>query len=224
MLYMLASPIGNLDDITYRAVKILAEVDLVACEDTRHTIKLLNRYNIKKPLFSCHGYNEGKSADKMIKELKDGKKIAYVSDAGTPGLSDPGALLAERVREEGFAVIPVPGPSAAAAILSVSGYKGKTVTFEGFLSPKQGRRKRRLSELLQRDEAFLLYESPFRIIKLLNDLMGFDAERRIFIGREMTKMHEEYLCGTAKELMDILEGKRVIKGEFSALVFPRKKR
>jgi 16S rRNA (cytidine1402-2'-O)-methyltransferase len=223
MLYMVATPIGNLKDITFRAVEILKEADKIACEDTRHTKKLLQAYDIQKPLLSVRQQNEAASAKGIVQLLERGETIAYVSDAGTPVLSDPGALLAETVRNAGFQVIPIPGPSGFTALLSVAGLVGKTVTFEGFTSVKPGKRRKRLKELAERGEAFVIYESPFRILKLLADLAEICPIGKIVIGREMTKMHEEYLVGEASELLNQLEDRKSIKGEFSVLVYPNKK-
>ncbi len=219
-LYMVATPIGNLDDITYRAVKILGEVDVIACEDTRHTSLLLSHYDIHKRLIACHSYNEQASAKGIIQLLEEGKDVAYVSDAGTPGISDPGSRLVSAVRKAGFSVIPIPGPSALATLVSVSGFVGKAFTFEGFLSPKAGRRKARLETLLARNEAFLIYESPFRVIKTLKEISLLAENRKVVIGREMTKIHEEYLSGSAGEVAEILEERPLVKGEFAILVRP----
>jgi 16S rRNA (cytidine1402-2'-O)-methyltransferase len=222
-LYIIGTPIGNLQDITLRGLETLKSVDVIACEDTRHSRKLLNKYEIKKHVISCHGYNEGKSTERIVELLREGKDVGYISDAGTPALSDPGALLVGRVREAGEEIVPIPGPFAAATLLSVSGHYGKTVIFEGFLSPKQGRRRKRLRELLDLNYSFLLYESPFRIVKLIRDLADIEPERQIFLGREMTKIHEEFLHGAASDVLAGLETRESIKGEFSLLVFNRKK-
>ena len=222
-LYVVATPIGNLKDITLRALETLKNADFIACEDTRHSLKLLNHFEIRKPLVSCHGYNEEKSAARLLKLLAEGKTVAYVSDAGTPSLSDPGARLVRKARDAGFEVVPLPGPSAFASLVSAAGFPDKTVTFEGFLSPKGGRRKSRLRELLEREEAFVLYESPHRVLKLLADLADLDSERLILVGREMTKEFEEFLEGTAGELAQSLQSRDVVKGEFSVLVSGRKK-
>ncbi len=221
-LSIVGTPIGNLEDITIRALRTLRKADTIACEDTRHTMKLLARYAIRKPLVSCYGQNERQSAERIIRVLEEGRDVAYVSDAGTPGLSDPGSVLVRMVREQGFPVVPIPGPSAFATLLSVGGFPGRTVTFEGFLSPKPGRRKNRLAELLEREEAFLVYESPFRVLKILADLADLDPQRRIVIGREMTKMHEELMEGTAGDLRDTLAERSKVQGEFALLVSGRK--
>ncbi|MFP4065949.1 MAG: 16S rRNA (cytidine(1402)-2'-O)-methyltransferase [Spirochaetaceae bacterium] len=223
-LYVVATPIGNLEDITYRAVRTLSEVDFVLAEDTRHTRKLLTHFDIHAELVSCRAQNEAKVADTCIRRLQTGESAAFVSDAGTPGLSDPGAVLVEAVRQAGFEVRPVPGPSALAAVVSVGGYSGKRLCFEGFLSPKPGRRRRRLEELLTDGGAFVLYESPHRIVKFLRDLEELEPERRVLIGREMTKIHEEYLEGTATEIARRLESREQVRGEITVLVGPGKKR
>lgn len=218
--YMVATPIGNLGDITYRAVETLKGVDVIACEDTRHTQLLLTKYDIHKRLIACHSYNERESAKGIVALLSQGQSVAYVSDAGTPGISDPGARVVSAVREAGYPVCPIPGASALVTLVSASGFVGKAFTFEGFLSPKAGRRKKRLEELLSRPEAFVIYESPFRVVKTLGEIAAADGNREVVAGREMTKIHEEYLAGTAKEVADELVSRPVVKGEFAILVRP----
>jgi 16S rRNA (cytidine1402-2'-O)-methyltransferase len=223
-LYIIGTPIGNLGDISFRAIETLKSADLVACEDTRQTLKLLSHYGISVPLLSCRAQNEAVAASRVIAALKEGKTVAYASDAGTPALSDPGATLARRVSEAGFPVLPIPGPSAFAALVSVAGGYDKSVLFEGFLSPKPGRRRSRLKELLATGSAFVLYESPFRILKLLDDLAEFDKERYLCVGREMTKLHEEYIRGRAGEICLTFAGKvgnNEVKGEFAVYVSGR---
>ena len=225
VLYIIGTPIGNLGDISFRAVEILKTVDLVACEDTRQTLKLLNHLGIKTKMLSCRAQNEEFAAGKIITLLKEGKTIAYTSDAGTPGLSDPGVRLARKAAEAGYEVIPIPGPSAFAALLSVSGGPDKSILFEGFLSTKPGRRKNRLRELLDTGFGFVLYESPFRVIKLFEDLADLDNSRYVCVGREMTKVHEEYLRGSAEEILEILRDKAKkseVRGEFSVFVSSKK--
>ena len=223
MLYVVATPIGNLDDITLRALDILRQVDVIACEDTRHTIKLLNRHEISKKLMSCHANAEGAAAARIVALLEEGKSVAYCSDAGTPGFSDPGSVLVRTVRDEGYRVVPIPGASAATALVSVSGMRGRGFLFEGFLSPKRGRRRRRLEELTALSEPFLVYESPFRVIKLMTELADICPERPILIGREMTKVHEEIIEGTCKSVLEELAERGVPRGEFSILVGGKKK-
>jgi len=218
VLYIIGTPIGNLGDITFRAVETLKSADLVACEDTRRTLKLLSHLGIRVKMISCRSQNEEFAAEKVIDALNQGQTVAYASDAGTPALSDPGAVLAKAAAEAGHDVIPIPGPSAFAALLSVAGGRDKTVVFEGFLSPKPGRRKSRLRELMSMNAACVIYESPFRILKLLGDIAEIDSERYVCLGREMTKMHEEYLRGTAAEILDILARKNEQIGEFSVFI------
>ena len=221
VLYIIGTPLGNLGDLSFRALETLKNVDLVACEDTRHTLKLLSHYGISVKMLSCRAQNEEFAAAKVINALKEGKNVAYTSDAGTPALSDPGAILAGKAAEAGFKVIPIPGPSAFASLVSVAGGRDKSVLFEGFLSPKPGRRRSRLRALLDLGPAFVLYESPFRILKLLEDLADLDRERYICVGREMTKVHEEYLRGPSGEVYLTFiarSGKNDSKGEFSVYV------
>lgn len=220
-LYMVATPIGNLDDITYRAINILKSVDVIACEDTRHTNGLLNHYSIQKRLISCHSYNEEQSAKGIIELLDQGLNIAYCSDAGTPGISDPGARLCERVREESeHTIVPIPGASAFVSLISASGRIGKAFTFEGFLSPKKGKRRSRIEELIKNGNAFIIYESPFRVVKTLEELVDFPSIKRVVIGRELTKAHEEINVGSAQEIYENYKNRASIKGEFVILVVP----
>ena len=221
-LYIIGTPIGNLGDITLRAIEILKKVDIVACEDTRRTLKLLSHLGIRVKMLSCRAQNEEFAAKKVINALDDGQNVAYASDAGTPALSDPGSVLVRMAWEAGHDVIPVPGASAFAALLSVSGGRDKTVVFEGFLSPKPGSRRARLRELMEMDAACVLYESPFRIIKLLTDIAEIDPERFLCLGREMTKIHEEYMRGKAAEILDIICKKTKQIGEFSVYLSGKK--
>ncbi len=217
-LYIVGTPIGNLGDITFRAVETFKNVDVVAAEDTRHTLQLLNHLEIKKPLISCRSQNEEFASEKIIKLLDEGQTVAYASDAGTPGISDPGAILAGLARKAGHTVVPIPGPSAFATLVSVAGAGGKTLIFEGFLSPKPGRRRSRLRELLSTGDAVVLYESPFRIVKLLTDIADIESTRRVVVGRELTKLHEEIIEGTAAEMRDEFAGRSKILGEFAVFI------
>ena len=220
-LYIVATPIGNLDDITLRAINTLREADVIACEDTRHTQTLLTHLGITgKRLIACHAHNEAASSQGIVGLLGQGLSVAYCSDAGTPGVSDPGSRLVRAVREAGFDVVPIPGASASVTLISASGLAGKTFTFEGFLSPKSGRRKSRLKELLAREEAFIIYESPFRILKTLSELRDLDDSRRLVLGREMTKAFEQFIYGTPSEVISEL---KVVKGEFALVVLPPSK-
>ncbi len=222
-LYMVGTPIGNLEDITRRAERVLAEVSLCACEDTRQSRKLLNHIGVNPKLISCRSQNEEACATPVIEALTEGRSVAYLTDAGTPGISDPGARLVHLVREAGFQVVPIPGVSALTALISVAGLVGGSFSFDGFLSPKSGRRRNRLQELLERKESFILYESPHRVVKLLQDLMALAPEATVTVGRELTKMHEEILQGTPAELIESLGERERVRGELSLLVSPRKK-
>ncbi len=223
VLYIVATPIGNLGDITYRALETLKSVDVVAAEDTRHTMELLTHFEIRKPLISCRSQNEEFASDKIIKMLDEGQTVAYASDAGTPGISDPGAILAGKARSAGHTVVPIPGACAFATLASVAGAGGKTLIFEGFLSPKPGRRRSRLRELMETGDAIILYESPFRIVKLLQDIVDIDSTRRVVVGRELTKLHEEINDGTAQEILDDYSSRASIKGEFAVFISGNKK-
>lgn len=217
-LYIVGTPIGNLGDITFRALETFKSMDVIAAEDTRHTLELLTHFEIRKPLVSCRAQNEGFASEKIIQMLDKGQKVAYASDAGTPGISDPGAVLAEKARSAGHRVIPIPGPSAFATLASVAGSGGKTLVFEGFLSPKPGRRRSRLRELMGTPAACIVYESPFRVVKLLADIAEIDGERRIVVGRELTKLHEEINDGTAKEIYEDYSSRSKVLGEFAVFI------
>ncbi len=217
-MFVVATPIGNLGDITYRALETFKAVDAIACEDTRHTLQLLTHFGIRKPLLSCRARNEEIASERVLEVLGKGQDVAYASDAGTPGLSDPGAVLVRTARAAGHRIVPIPGASAFASVLSVSGSSDKTVIFEGFLSPKPGRRRTRLRELCETGNAFVLYESPYRILKLLTDLAEIEGDRAIVVGRELTKLHEELVTGTAVEARDAFAARDKILGEFSVYV------
>jgi 16S rRNA (cytidine1402-2'-O)-methyltransferase len=221
MLYIVATPIGNLEDISGRALRILGEVDLIACEDTRQTLKLLKHYGLKTALSAFHSHNMKKAAPRLLELLQQGRRIALVTDGGTPGISDPGSYLVALARERGVKITPIPGPSALSVILSISGAATATITFAGFLSPKGGRRRTQLKKLLDRGEGLVLFESPHRILKLLADLHSLAPDRSCLIGREMTKVHEEFLHGFPAELLTELEGRTTIKGEFCLFVMGR---
>ncbi|MGL4981437.1 MAG: 16S rRNA (cytidine(1402)-2'-O)-methyltransferase [Treponemataceae bacterium] len=221
-LYIVATPIGNLGDITFRAIETLKQVDYIACEDTRHTLRLLTHFAIQKPLLSCRMQNETKAAEKIIGLLTEGKRVAFVSDAGTPSLSDPGSELVALVRQAGFVVSPIPGASAFAAIVSVAGCGGKSILFDGFLSVKPGKRRKRLSFLIQSGFSIVLYESPFRITKLLQDIADINDERLIVVGRELSKLHEEILVGSASKLLEAFAERTKILGEFVVLIHGEK--
>lgn len=223
VLYVVATPIGNLGDITYRALETLKSVDVIACEDTRHTLQLLTHFGIRKPLVSCRSHNEDAAARKILDVLSSGQNVAYASDAGTPALSDPGAVLVRAVRAAGHEVVPLPGASAFATLLSVSGGVDKTVVFEGFLSPRPGRRRARVRELMESGYATVLYESPFRVVKLLADIAEIDGERNVVVGRELTKLHEEIVDGTASEIFADFASRERVLGEFSVYISGKKR-
>ena len=210
-LYIVGTPIGNLGDITFRAIETFKTVDVIAAEDTRHTLQLLSHFEIRKPLISCRSQNEAVAGQKIIKLLDEGQTVAYASDAGTPGISDPGAVLAGLARDAGHTVVPVPGPS-------VAGAGGKTLIMEGFLSPKPGRRRSRLRELMATGAAVVIYESPYRITKLLTDIADIESDRRVVVGRELTKLHEEIIDGTAAEMRDEFASRTKILGEFAIFI------
>lgn len=191
MLYIISTPIGNLKDITSRALEILHSVDYIACEDTRQTVKLLNHYNIKKPLVSYHSYNLKYRGKEIINDLSRGKSIGLVSDSGTPGISDPGSLLISEAIKAGISICPIPGPSAALAALSVSGFASDNFYFTGFLSSKPLRRKNQLIRLKQFNTTLIIYESPHRLSKTLKDILDVYGDINICIARELTKKFEE---------------------------------
>lgn len=216
-LYIVATPIGNLEDITLRAIRILKEVDLIACEDTRHTRKLLNHFQIERPLTSYFEHNKFVKGDALIRDLLSGKDVALVSDAGTPGISDPGFNLVRSAVENGISVIPIPGPSAAVAALSASGLPTDRFLFMGFLSQKEGKKRRLLESLRAEEGTIILYESPFRVKKTLKLLEGIFGERRVVMAHELTKIHEGFLRGTPRALLNREEA-IIEKGEWIILI------
>jgi len=219
-LYVVATPIGNLEDITLRAVRILGQVDLIAAEDTRHTRKLLNHLSISKPLISYYKDRESVRSEKIIEELLAGRDVALVSDAGTPAISDPGSILVSQCHENFITVIAVPGPSALTAALSVAGLNQSSFIFLGFLPSKKSQLIKTLTSHAQDETAIIFYESPRRVCNTLAECREVFGERKVFIGRELTKIHEELLTGTLSEVLCVLEEKSQIKGEFVIIVFP----
>ncbi len=219
-LYVVSTPLGNLEDITLRAVRTLKEADVIAAEDTRHTLKLLSHLGITgKPLVSYWGEREKAKAEEVLSHLAAGRDVALVSDAGTPGISDPGAVLVRRAIEEGVEVIPVPGPSALVAALSVSGLNTEEFTFFGFLPAKRGPRQRALAALVLEPRTLVFYESPHRIIDSLIDMEEvFGADRRAVLSREITKMHEETVRDTFRGILDYLEADAIVAGEYVVMV------
>src|SRR5581483_7778306 len=189
-LFIVATPIGNLEDITHRAVRVLRTVDVIACEDTRQTRKLLDHYGIEKPLVSYHEHNEQGRADELIRDLEAGKNIALVSDAGTPLIADPGYRIVQRARATGITVTPIPGPSAILAALSASGLPTDAFEFRGFFPAKHGARQRLLGEIQDSTSTQVFYEAPHRIIETLHDIEEVLRDRPVVVGRELTKIHE----------------------------------
>ena len=214
-LYLVATPIGNLEDITYRAIRILNDVDLIAAEDTRQTLKLLNHYEIKKPLISYHRHNEDIKVEVLIKKLKDGNNIAIVSDAGTPAICDPGEVIVKEAIKENIKIIPIPGACAFVNALITSGLDTTEFSFYGFLSINKKIRKEKLEEIKKENKTIILYEAPHKIKSTLEDLSKIIDNRKIVIARELTKIHEEFLRGTTSE---ILENYKEPKGEHIILI------
>jgi 16S rRNA (cytidine1402-2'-O)-methyltransferase len=217
-LYVVATPIGNLEDISARALRILVEVDLIACEDTRQTRKLLDRYGITKPLISYHEHNEPARAKELLDDLHAGKSIALVSDAGTPLIADPGYRLVDQAREQGLNVSPIPGPSALLAALSASGLATDSFLFHGFLPAKKGQRRKLLEELKTLQATLVFFEAPHRILETLEDVAEILGPRHVVLARELTKIHEEFLRGTPAELRATLDRRPAIKGEITVMV------
>jgi 16S rRNA (cytidine1402-2'-O)-methyltransferase len=219
-LYVVATPIGNLADITVRALHVLGLVDRIAAEDTRNTGQLLTRYGISKPLVAVHEHNEREAAQRVIDFLRAGERVACVSDAGTPGISDPGAKLVDAVREAGFRVVPLPGASALATALSVAGDWVSTFTFLGFLPPKAKQRATALQSLVAHAHAMVFYEAPHRIVETVQALAdAFGPARRVLIARELTKLHEALYRGTLAEAPAWLaEDANRQRGEFVLVV------
>jgi 16S rRNA (cytidine1402-2'-O)-methyltransferase len=217
ILYVVSTPIGNLEDITLRALRILKEVDLICAEDTRKTRILLNHYNIQTPLTSYFEHNEKRKTPGIIEALKSGKNLAIVSEAGTPAISDPGYRLITQALQQDISVVPVPGLSAAITALSISGLAVHRFVFEGFLPVKTGKRKNFLKKLTEEERTLIFYESPHRILATLRDLIEIMGDRKAVLCRELTKIHEEKIYGKLSLIFKTLE-KRPIKGEITLLV------
>jgi len=217
-LYVVATPIGNLEDITYRAVRVLGEADRIACEDTRQTRKLLEHYGISKPTISYHEHNEQERSAELAERLLAGETIALVSDAGVPLISDPGYRLVRAALEAGIPVEPVPGPSAALAALSASGLATDAFHFGGFLPAKAGARARVLETLADETATLVFYEAPHRILEALEAVEEVLGPRPVVVARELTKVHEEFIRGTAGEVRAELSARDAIKGEITLLI------
>jgi len=220
-IYLVATPIGNLEDISQRQRRVLEDCDLVACEDTRRTGQLLSRLSIKKTLLSYHEHNESARAEQLAEKAMAGKRIAVVSDAGTPGISDPAYRVVRAAVERGVTVFPVPGPSAVVAALVASGLPTDRFVYEGFLPQKGEKRWRRVDKLLEEERTVVLYESPHRVVRLIEEIANRAPSRPLVLAREITKLHEEFLRGTASELAEKTKGKSV-KGECVLLVGPKR--
>jgi 16S rRNA (cytidine1402-2'-O)-methyltransferase len=217
-LYVVATPIGNLEDISYRAVRILKEADLIACEDTRHTAKLLHHYGIDKPTVSYHEHNEVTRAEELVAKLEQGLNIAQVSDAGMPGISDPGYRVIKLAIERGVQVVSIPGASAVITALAASGLPTDSFQFLGFLPAKSGQRRTILEMLRQAEHATVVYEAPHRIAETMADIVELlGAERPVVLARELTKIHEEFIRGTAGQVLRRVQ-EHELKGEMTLLI------
>ncbi len=217
-LFVVATPIGNLKDITLRALETLKEADFILCEDTRITGRILSHYEIKNELVSFNARTEEKKIDHVVKRIRSGDSGVLVTDSGTPCISDPGTRLINALHKNDIIVSGIPGPNAAITTLSISGLPTDSFIFEGFLPQKKGRQKK-LAALAEESRTIVLYESPYRIEKLLNELNDHMPQRFLFIGRELTKMFEEYWSGYPRDILDILNEKKV-KGEFVIIISP----
>ena len=217
VLYIVATPIGNLEDITLRAIRVLKEADAIAAEDTRHTQKLLSKFDIHTPLTSYHDHNKEEKAPVLVSRLLEGESIALVSDAGTPGISDPGYFLINLAIDQKVPVVPIPGATAAIAALSVSGLPTDRFVFEGFLPSKHTARMKRLTELAKEERTLIFYEAPHRIMQALEDMQTVLGDRKAVLTRELTKVHEQVLRGRIPDVRKQLEAGSM-KGEFTIIV------
>lgn len=220
-LYLVATPIGNLEDITLRAIKVLKEVDIIAAEDTRHTLKLLNHLEISKPLISYHRHNEESKKESLVKYLDEGKNIALVSDAGTPVISDPGEEVVKEAIKNDIEIIPIPGACALINSLIVSGFNCKEFTFIGFLPLNNKLRKDKIHEIEETTKTIIIYEAPHKLKATLEELNEKIPDRRIMLAKELTKIHENFYRGTAEELLKLCEN---VKGEFVIVIEGKKEK
>lgn len=218
-LYIISTPIGNLEDITYRAVRILGEVDLIAAEDTRHSLKLLNHFGISKPLTSYFDHNQQLKGERILNALRQGKSVALISDAGTPCVSDPGYQLVRDAVAENIPVVPVPGACAAITALTASGLPTDNFTFAGFPPSRQGKRRTFLSAINALPGTLVLYEAPHRLIDTLNDIREVLGERQVIVARELTKMYEEFIRGSVSEVVATVS-QGIVRGEVVILIAP----
>ena len=217
-IYLVATPLGNLEDITLRALRVLGEVDLIACEDTRHTGKLLKHFDISKPLLSFHEHNETARVRDIVERASRGESIAVVSDAGMPGISDPGYRLVAEAIAAGVVVVPIPGPVALETALAASGLPTDSFRFGGFLPAKATQRRKALKALIDDTATLVFYEAPHRIVKTLEDVLEILGDRHAVIARELTKVHEEFLRGSVSELLDRLDQRGAARGEITLLI------
>jgi 16S rRNA (cytidine1402-2'-O)-methyltransferase len=218
ILYIVATPVGNLEDITLRALRVLREADAIVCEDTRQTQKLLGHYSIDKPLISYHEHNEAARTPSLIARLVAGESLALVTDAGTPLISDPGYRIVRAAAAAGVSVVPIPGASAAILALSASGLPTDQFRFCGFLPPRSGQRRHILESLRSEEATLIFYEAPHRILEALDDVQATLGFRETVVARELTKVHEEFLRGTPAELREILAARPSVKGEITLLI------
>jgi 16S rRNA (cytidine1402-2'-O)-methyltransferase len=218
MLAVVATPIGNLEDITYRAVRTLREASVIACEDTRQTRKLLEHFGIQTPMVSYHEHNEASRAAELLPRMAAGEVVALVTDAGTPLVSDPGFRLVQAAVAAGIRVVPIPGVSAAVAALSAAGLPTDSFRFGGFLPVKSGARRKLLESLAAESATLVFYEAPHRIVEALEDIQAVLGGRPVVVARELTKLHEEYLRGTAQEIATALAARPAVKGEITLLI------
>lgn len=219
-LYIVGTPIGNLGDLSFRALETMREVDLIVAEDTRHTRRLTNRYEITTHLQSCHKFNEIQRAEQIIARIQGGEAVAMVTDSGMPGISDPGSRVVARCRAAGVPITSVPGPAAVTTAVALSGYGEKGFIFAGFLPHKSGGRKRDLEKWKDADLPVVFYESPYRLLKLMNEIaQHLGTDRVVFVGRELTKKFEECTEGTPEDIINCYEN-RTVKGECVVIINP----
>ena len=217
-LYIVATPIGNLEDITLRALRVLREADLIACEDTRQTRKLLDHFAIARPAVSYHQHNETRRTAEIVRKLESGAKVALVSDAGTPLVSDPGYRVVAAAIAAGLPVVPVPGPCAAIGALAAAGLPTDSFRFCGFLPPKSSQRRKLLEEFRQESATLIFYEAPHRVLDALADIATVCGDRAVVVARELTKLHEEFLRGTPGSVRAQLASRTAVKGEITLLI------
>lgn len=218
MVYIVSTPIGNLSDISFRAVEVLKSVDIILCEDTRHSIKLLNHYDIKNKLVSYHKFNEERRIEFILESIREGKSLALISDAGTPLLSDPGEVLIRKLKENNISYTVVPGANALLPALILSGFDMREFTFIGFLDKKAAKREEKLKSVLKEERPVVLYSSPHELLKILESIDKVFKGRRVCIVKEITKIHESVFVGKARELISYFEKDEKIKGEYVLLI------